>query len=114
MGGLRTGILIQCRPPKASLKDPYRRQHEPRPDLDQRRDRWSTRLKWILFDDLIVSEPDLVVEEGKGEDVIDEGFQAARGRWDREALPDGFAVSCMQPLRCRSRVRDSHASKSLS
>jgi hypothetical protein len=70
----RTWVLEHGRSTKRALEYPDRGQHETRANLHERRLRRSGGLQGVLFHDLEVSEPDLVVEEGKGEDVVDEGF----------------------------------------
>ena len=70
-----TWILEHGRSTKRSLEYPDRGQDESRANLHQRRLGRTGRLQWVLFHDLEVSEPDLVVEQGKGEDVVDEWFQ---------------------------------------
>ena len=44
------------------------------------------RFERVFVDDLEIAEPDLVVEQGEEEDVVDEGFQAAGGGGDGEGL----------------------------
>lgn len=39
-----------------------------------------------LFCDLVVAEPDTVVDDREGEDVVDKGFDPAGGLWDSKDL----------------------------
>lgn len=74
------------RPAKRALKDADGGEDEAGPDLDERRLGWAGGMEGILLDDLVVAEPDAVVEDAEDEDVVNEGLEAARGARDGEDL----------------------------
>lgn len=82
----KLSIMEQSRTSKRTFKQSNRGENESRSNLHEGSLGWTGRLERIFFDDLEVSEPDFVIEDGKEEDVVDEWFESTRGFRYREYL----------------------------
>lgn len=71
------GVLVQRWPAERAFEEPDGGEDETRADLHKGRDGRAGGLEGVFLDYLEIAEPDLVVEDGEEENVVDEWFEAA-------------------------------------